>query len=953
MPLQKSGTAERVIPMRKLLFIIFLFFTTNLDAVDMGDLETVVNHYTNQPDFVWDIDGYGTATGLVGALTPYYLKLDQTTPQTVSNGAPTFSAGITATSINLTDETQALQIDGSTILSLYNTGATIDNLYIRSGYSALTGTGEGNTLINTVTNSLTNGGDNILIGVGAGDSITTSSDNICIGNGAGTSLNASMIRNTLIGESSGSSIADDYNTCIGWSTCNDMTSAVSNVAIGYVAGDNETTGDGNIYIGSGASTAFASVPVSNSIALGQSATVSASNQMVIGGSSYGINDVYIGEGATEGTPIGFTLNATGGSGTNISGANLTIAGGKPTGSGTQGNIIFQTATPGDTGTTLQSLTTRMTLDNDDLTTDEIAVILNDDSLGGTFADTNGLRLQNSTAATVGTAQLSPALILEGQGYKTGAGAGTKKAEIALLNVPVEATSQTEYLSIQHSQADGTYAEQARLQKAGTALSTQFSGDGTFVASNYALSLQSNTTETWFEILNSGGTGRGAFFGMSTNDFELWSYQGGDLNFYTSATPSDGLKRLTINADGSVLVGSTSLNLAKLGIDGNADEIQFLVQGNATQTNPLATFENSAGTDQMTVSNTGTVTANDFACTDCLDFTEFLDSLTLDVATTIATGATSLTISSTSNTPLVITNPNTSTQNCLIINDSASDTTPTIVGNTGIFTPGNNIAFYTGARSITIADPDPDTGTDGGALTIATGNAGTGLGGVGGNLTVNLGDASGTDKTGGSFTFNAGDSTGTGSSTIIFNTAVAGTTGATVNTSAERGRIDSAGKWDLSTASGIETPSGANLTIDEAGEFAEDTTANQWVYGANPNVLDPVQVKCGVVENLLDTDDNISLGMFPQAVTVKSIACSYLGTGTTPATLTLEDGSGNAMTITGTNPTCVAHGTNASWATVTAANSLVSGEIVRFDTTNTPAPITDDYTVCISYIIDRQ
>jgi len=106
----------------------------------------------------------------------------------------------------------------------------------------------------------------------------------------------------------------------------------------------------------------------------------------------------------------------------------------------------------------------------------------------------------------------------------------------------------------------------------------------------------------------------------------------------------------------------------------------------------------------------------------------------------------------------------------------------------------------------------------------------------------------------------------------------------------------------------------------------------------------------VIENLAAADDNMSLGFFAKAVTITGVACSYVGTGTTPATITLEDGGGNAMTITDTNPTCVAHGTDATYKAVTAGNTLNSGEIVRFDVTNTPDPTTDDYTIMIKYTI---
>ena len=49
---------------------------------------------------------------------------------------------------------------------------------------------------------------------------------------------------------------------------------------------------------------------------------------------------------------------------------------------------------------------------------------------------------------------------------------------------------------------------------------------------------------------------------------------------------------------------------------------------------------------LTYSGTGTITASDLTCTDCLDFTEFADSLTLDVATDIALGSATLSTSGT-------------------------------------------------------------------------------------------------------------------------------------------------------------------------------------------------------------------------------------------------------------------------------------------------------------------
>ncbi len=58
---------------------------------------------------------------------------------------------------------------------------------------------------------------------------------------------------------------------------------------------------------------------------------------------------------------------------------------------------------------------------------------------------------------------------------------------------------------------------------------------------------------------------------------------------------------------------SATDFGKFAIDGDSNEIQFLVQGNGTQTNFLGVFEQSDGTDVFTIANTGNlVTAGDLA-----------------------------------------------------------------------------------------------------------------------------------------------------------------------------------------------------------------------------------------------------------------------------------------------------------------------------------------------------
>lgn len=69
--------------------------------------------------------------------------------------------------------------------------------------------------------------------------------------------------------------------------------------------------------------------------------------------------IYLGNGPQASSPSSGTLSATSGSGTNIAGANLTIAGGRGTGNAAGGNIIFSASTVGSSGSSLQSLAEKM------------------------------------------------------------------------------------------------------------------------------------------------------------------------------------------------------------------------------------------------------------------------------------------------------------------------------------------------------------------------------------------------------------------------------------------------------------------------------------------------------------------------------------------------------------------------------------------------------------------
>jgi len=114
------------------------------------------------------------------------------------------------------------------------------------------------------------------------------------------------------------------------------------------------TGNNSLAIGANTIVAHDSA-----IGLGQGATTSAANQLVIGSDSSPITTAYIGEGVTSATPQDLSINATGGSGTDINAGDLYIAGGKGTGSGDPGNVFVQVSETTGSGTTLQTLENRI------------------------------------------------------------------------------------------------------------------------------------------------------------------------------------------------------------------------------------------------------------------------------------------------------------------------------------------------------------------------------------------------------------------------------------------------------------------------------------------------------------------------------------------------------------------------------------------------------------------
>lgn len=116
----------------------------------------------------------------------------------------------------------------------------------------------------------------------------------------------------------------------------------------------------------------------------------------------------------------------------------------------------------------------------------------------------------------------------------------------------------------------------------------------------------NTAGDAFKMVNSGAMGTNTSILKLAN---TGSVTGGSvLQIENTDTDMNMLKmpNLIVRQAGNTTIGSLgAVNLAKLGVDGDTDENQLVIQGHSTQTSDIVVVENSAGTNLWTSSANGT------------------------------------------------------------------------------------------------------------------------------------------------------------------------------------------------------------------------------------------------------------------------------------------------------------------------------------------------------------
>ena len=239
--------------------------------------------------------------------------------------------------------------------------------------------------------------DNALAGSGAAVNLTSGQENAVFGKDAGTGLTATSLcsyfgkdagkgatgtQNSIVGKdalggagnSTGANnsgigaFAMDAATSadgvafVGQNAFGALTSGRRGVAMGSQAGDLMTTGSFGIFIGhrtNGTSSA------NYQIAMGYRATAAGANSGVLGSQFSGAEvTTWYWNGHDSSAPVDTVITGASASGTDVAGGDHILAGGIGTGSGAGGQVKFQTAAAGGSGSTQNTLTDRGYVDED-------------------------------------------------------------------------------------------------------------------------------------------------------------------------------------------------------------------------------------------------------------------------------------------------------------------------------------------------------------------------------------------------------------------------------------------------------------------------------------------------------------------------------------------------------------------------------------------------------------
>jgi hypothetical protein len=246
-------------------------------------------HVVGDSLFAGNLTVTGTMNATLPAGSASYIQNTSST-QSSSN----FNISGTGTA-NIFNAATQYNIGGSRILGNPGTG----NLFVGTGAGLANSAGAGNSFYGfNAGQSNNSGGSNSFFGYQAGTNNTSGGGNTSFGWSAGF-LNSSGSANSFFGTSAGQNTTSFSNSFFGNSAGLNNNSGSSNVFVGNLSGSSNTGESFNTFIGSNSNGAAS---ITNSTAIGFSASVTRSNSLVLGS----INNV---NGATADTNVGIGTSA--------------------------------------------------------------------------------------------------------------------------------------------------------------------------------------------------------------------------------------------------------------------------------------------------------------------------------------------------------------------------------------------------------------------------------------------------------------------------------------------------------------------------------------------------------------------------------------------------------------------------------------------------------------------
>lgn len=302
-------------------------------------------------------------------------------------------------------------------------------------------------------------------------------------------------------------------------------------------------------LGIGTSTIGSTIQVNGNAAIGYSASTAApTNGLQVAGNSILVGTVFAGNAETSGSPATGIVSGTGGTGTNIAGAEFRIRGGASTGNAAGGPITFYTSAAGSSGTGVNAATERMRLDT-----------RGNLGLGVT-----------PQSWTVNWKAIEVTSYGSMYGYTGGVGIGSNFFFDGSNNKYINTNFASDYYQFEgthvwRSAASGTAGNNATLNTQMTLNASGNLGIGTSSPQqklhvNGIILLENNQSIRWY---NNAAAQRTLLTLDTNNDFQV----GGSINNIRFLTNNSD-ERMRLDASGNLGLGTTTIG-SRLQVNGNA------------------------------------------------------------------------------------------------------------------------------------------------------------------------------------------------------------------------------------------------------------------------------------------------------------------------------------------------------------------------------------------------